>query len=407
MLTSGRKMSSARRERPMAKPIATPTTAASAKPAKRRMSVSSTWCGRIPAAVRRTNAAAISSSGGNSRFGKTPRCAVSSHNSATTRNGKAVRAITRHRLSRCAADVPARTWADTAGASSDMRSRYAGASAWTSMGCFENDAFRREMLPRASWWRRRAPSRKLRAAVISLPKCDRADGPPSRPSRLARGLPTARTTAPQTRREKMHGVYSQQQQLQGWGLSRQDAYSVGRLRVRLRGQQPISASCLVGGARRHEELCRHLFRSGCTHGQRVLALAGGEYPAERDRAASRCRQPEESEAAGGSAADPDRLRCAGLWRSVPAAGRSPAPLSVHGVRGRHRQAAGDRGHLGGRHRLSAPFQYPGQGGDHGALQTLTTPYETLPRRLLTIARPTCSAISATLHASSKAAIGRV
>ena len=36
MLTSGRKMSSARRERPMAMPMATPATAASAKPAARR-----------------------------------------------------------------------------------------------------------------------------------------------------------------------------------------------------------------------------------------------------------------------------------------------------------------------------------------------------------------------------------
>ena len=41
MLTSGRKISSARRERPIAMPIAMPAIAASAKPAPRRSSVSS------------------------------------------------------------------------------------------------------------------------------------------------------------------------------------------------------------------------------------------------------------------------------------------------------------------------------------------------------------------------------
>ena len=123
MLTSGRKMSSARRERPMAKPMATPTTAASAKPAVRRMSVSSTWCGRIPDAVSRTNAAAISSKGGNSRRGNTSRCAVISHISPTTRNGNAVRAAISHRLSPRTAAVPARTFDEAVGASSDMHSR--------------------------------------------------------------------------------------------------------------------------------------------------------------------------------------------------------------------------------------------------------------------------------------------
>ena len=58
--------------------------------------------------------------------------------------------------------------------------------------------------------------------------------------------------------------------------------SFGRIWLRLPGQQPIAASGLVGGARWHEELCRHLFRSRRSHRQRLLALAGGEHPCQRD-----------------------------------------------------------------------------------------------------------------------------
>src|SRR5215470_3879114 len=121
MLMSGRTTSSARRERPMAKPIATPAAAASAKPASSRMSVSSTWCAKTPSAVRRSKAAATSSSGGNSLRGKTPRRAVTSQATATTRNGNAVRAISRQRLSpRWAAGPAGSICGDTAGATLDM-----------------------------------------------------------------------------------------------------------------------------------------------------------------------------------------------------------------------------------------------------------------------------------------------
>src|SRR5262249_49885303 len=65
--------------------------------------------------------AATSSSGGNSLRGNTPRCAVTSQASATTRNGKALRAMRRQRLSPCRAAVPAvRTYGDEAGARSAM-----------------------------------------------------------------------------------------------------------------------------------------------------------------------------------------------------------------------------------------------------------------------------------------------
>src|SRR5215472_13994527 len=84
--------------------------------------------------------------------------------------------------------------------------------------------------------------------------------------------------------ETAYGVHGQEQQFQGRRLSRQHPYSLSRLRLRLRGQQPIAASGVVGSARRHEELCHYLFRSRCAHGQRVLALAGGEHPAECNRA---------------------------------------------------------------------------------------------------------------------------
>src|SRR5262249_57619695 len=84
--------------------------------------------------------------------------------------------------------------------------------------------------------------------------------------------------------ETTQGVHGKEKQFQGRRLSRQPPYFVSRLRLRLRGQQPIAASSVVGSTRRHEEFRHHLFRSGCTHGQRILALAGGEHPAERNRA---------------------------------------------------------------------------------------------------------------------------
>src|SRR5262249_41019991 len=89
MLTSGRNTSSAQRERPMAKPIATPATAASAKPASRRTSVSSTWWGRTPSAVRRIKAAATSSSGGNRLGGEMARVGGTSQGGGPPGDGKA------------------------------------------------------------------------------------------------------------------------------------------------------------------------------------------------------------------------------------------------------------------------------------------------------------------------------
>src|SRR5439155_17722852 len=79
---------------------------------------------------------------------------------------------------------------------------------------------------------------------------------------------------------------------------------------------------------------------------------------------------EEREAAAGSVTDPNRFRHSRLWWSMSPSGRSPAPLSVHGIRGWGRPAAGDGGYLGGCHRISTPFQYAGQGSHHGTLQAL-------------------------------------
>src|SRR6266536_3435537 len=107
MLTSGRKISSARRERPIAMPIITPAIAASVKPASRRSMVSIAWCGRMPETDRRTKADATSPSGGNSRRGNTPSRATISHAAPTTRNGKAVRATTRHHVSPWMIGAPA------------------------------------------------------------------------------------------------------------------------------------------------------------------------------------------------------------------------------------------------------------------------------------------------------------
>ena len=110
--TSGRKMSSARRERPISTPTVTPMTAASAKPVSSRITVSIAWCGRMPETVSRTKAAAISSSVGNSRRGKMPTQATISHSAPTTTNGKTLRQISRSARGRALAARPpwSRQW---------------------------------------------------------------------------------------------------------------------------------------------------------------------------------------------------------------------------------------------------------------------------------------------------------
>ena len=51
-------------------------------------------------------------------------------------------------------------------------------------------------------------------------------------------------------------------------------------------------------------------------------------------------------------------------------GVAPAPLSVHGVRGQHRQAAGRGRHIRGGGRLQPAFHHAGAGDDHGIVQAL-------------------------------------
>src|SRR6266850_3452445 len=88
-LTSGSRMSSAQRERPMTRPSATPATAPSAKPAASRASVPSACTGSTPLAIRRTNVAAMRSTPGNSFAGMTPSMATACQMSATTTKGNA------------------------------------------------------------------------------------------------------------------------------------------------------------------------------------------------------------------------------------------------------------------------------------------------------------------------------
>src|SRR5215813_4473246 len=125
-----------------------------------------------------------------------------------------------------------------------------------------------------------SPTSAICSTTISLHSSRRTERQTSR-----RGNKIAATSALlEDTMETTYGVHGQEQQFQRRRLSRQPPHSLGRLWLRLRGQQPIAASGVVGSARRHEELCRHLLRSGCPHGQRVLALAGGEHPPERNRA---------------------------------------------------------------------------------------------------------------------------
>ena len=83
-----------------------------------------------------------------------------------------------------------------------------------------------------------------------------------------------------------HGIYSQQQQFQGWRLSRQGFHPVGRFRLRLRRRQPVAAAEMVGRAGRHQELRRHLLRPRRADRLGLLALAGGEHPGQCQRASA-------------------------------------------------------------------------------------------------------------------------
>ncbi len=75
----------------------------------------------------------------------------------------------------------------------------------------------------------------------------------------------------------------------------------------------------------------------------------------------------------GALADAHRFRRARLWRPLSAGRRPPAPLSVHGVRGFRRQAAGRGRHERRGGRLQPEFQHAGEGGDHGAVQAVRAP----------------------------------
>src|SRR4029450_13028885 len=77
-----------------------------------------------------------------------------------------------------------------------------------------------------------------------------------------------------------------------------------------------------------------------------------------------------------------RLRPPRVWRPVPAGGRPPAPLSVHGIRSWDRPSPGDGRHLGSRHRISTAFQHAGQDRDHGPLQALIGRHGNAPSRSL-------------------------
>src|SRR5262249_16649518 len=122
-----------------------------------------------------------------------------------------------------------------------------------------------------------SPTSAICSTTISLHSSRRTERQTSR-----RGNKIAATSALlEDTMETTYGVHGQEQQFQRRRLSRQRPYSLGRLWLRLRGQQPIAASGVVGSARRHEELCRHLLRSASPHGQRVLALARAHPPPAR------------------------------------------------------------------------------------------------------------------------------
>jgi len=72
----------------------------------------------------------------------------------------------------------------------------------------------------------------------------------------------------------------------------------------------------------------------------------------------------------GALLDAHGFRRTRLWRTMPARGRSSAPLSVHGVRGEGRQARREGGHVSRGGWLQSAFQYAGKGGNHGTVQAV-------------------------------------
>jgi phosphatidylethanolamine-binding protein (PEBP) family uncharacterized protein len=68
--------------------------------------------------------------------------------------------------------------------------------------------------------------------------------------------------------------------------------------------------------------------------------------------------------------DAHRFRQARLGRPVSAGRRPSAPLFVHGVRGRRREARRRRRYGGRRDRLQPAFQHAGEGRDHGIVQAI-------------------------------------
>ena len=81
-----------------------------------------------------------------------------------------------------------------------------------------------------------------------------------------------------------------------------------------------------------------------------FSLAGREYPGERERT-SRGHRQRRRQTTAWSVADPHRFRRARLWRPVPAPRRPSAPLPVHCVRCKSRQAQRDGRYIGSGGRL--------------------------------------------------------
>src|SRR5262249_7398849 len=103
-----------------------------------------------------------------------------------------------------------------------------------------------------------SPTSAICSTTISLHSSRRTERQTSR-----RGNKIAATSALlEDTMETTYGVHGQEQQFQGRRLSRQRPYSLSRFRLRLRGQQPIAASGVVGSTRRHEELRHYPTGSG-------------------------------------------------------------------------------------------------------------------------------------------------
>src|SRR6266545_1512074 len=119
---------------------------------------------------------------------------------------------------------------------------------------------------------------------------------------------------------------------------RPDRPGTGLQRLRLLGPEHLARAQVVRRSRGREELRAPRARPRRPHGRRrLVALGGGEYSGEHDRAREGRGQSRRLQPPHGRRADQHRFRRPGLGRPLSAGGRQAAPLQLHVVCAQNRE----------------------------------------------------------------------